>query len=59
MLWGERAQFTSASLGQQLAKLNPQAVQAFEAIAGVGVLPHLEMPEVVIGLLSKMLNAKC
>ncbi len=56
MLWGEQAQFTSVNLGRRLAKLNPQAVQAFEAIAGAGVLPHLEMPAVVIGLLYKMLN---
>ncbi len=55
MLWGEQAQFTSVSLGRRLAQLNPQAIQAFEAIAGVGVLPHLEMPEVVIGLLQKYL----
>lgn len=56
MLWGEQAQFTSVNLGRRLAKLNPQAVQAFEAIANAGVLPHLEMPAVVIGLLYKMLN---
>ena len=56
MLWGEQAQFTSVNLGRRLAKLNPQAVEAFEAIAGAGVLPHLEMPEVVIGLLYKMLS---
>lgn len=56
MLWGEQAQFTSVSLGQQLAKLNPQEVQAFEAIAGAGVLPHLETPEVVIGLLQRYLG---
>ena len=56
MLWGEQAQFTSVNLGRRLAKLNPQAVQAFEAIAGAGVLPHLEMPAVVIALLYKMLN---
>lgn len=56
MLWGEQAQFTSVSLGQQLAKLNPQAVQAFEAIALVGVLPHLEAPEIVIGLLQRYMG---
>jgi len=51
MLWGEQAQFTGVNLGRRLAQMNPQAIEAFEAIAGVGVLPHLEMPEVVIGLL--------
>ncbi len=52
MLWGEHAQFTSLKLGQRLARLNPQTVQ-LQAIAATGVLPHLEMPEVVIGLLQR------
>lgn len=56
MLWGEQAQFTSISLGRRLAQLNPQAIQAFEAIALTGVLPHLETPEIVIGLLQKYLG---
>jgi len=43
---------TSVNLGRRLAQLNPQAVRAFDPIAG-GVLPHLEMPEVVIGLLQQ------
>lgn len=51
MLWGEQAQFTSVNLGRRLAQLNQSAIQGFEAIAQVGVLPHLEMPEVVIGIL--------
>lgn len=53
MLWGEQAQFTSVNLGRRLAQLNPQAIRGFQAIAGAGVLPHLEMPEVVIGLLQQ------
>jgi len=57
MLWGEQAQFTSVSLGQRLAQMNPQAIEAFKAIAGVGVLPHLEMPEVLIGLLQHYFRA--
>jgi pimeloyl-ACP methyl ester carboxylesterase len=51
MLWGEQAQFTNVSLGKRFAQLNQSAIQGFEAIAQVGVLPHLEMPEVIIGLL--------
>lgn len=58
MLWGEQAQFTSVNLGRRLAKLNPQAVHAFEAIADTGVLPHLEMPAVVIGLLQRYLKCE-
>ena len=53
MLWGEQAQFTNVNLGRRLAHLNPQAIRDFQAIAGAGVLPHLEMPEVVIGLLQQ------
>ncbi len=56
ILWGEQAQFTNVNLGRRLAELNTKAVQTFEAIAGVGVLPHLEMPEVVIGLLERYLR---
>ena len=57
MLWGEQAQFTSVHLGRRLAQLNPQAIRAFEALAEVGVLPHLELPEVVIGLLQPYLQS--
>lgn len=53
MLWGEQAQFTSINLGRRLAQQSQSAIQAIHAIAGVGVLPHLEMPEVVIGLLQQ------
>lgn len=58
MLWGEKAQFTDVNLGRRLAKLNPQAVRGFEAIADTGVLPHLEMPAVVIGLLQRYLKCE-
>jgi len=51
IFWGEQAQFTSVNLGRRLAQLNHSAIQGFEAISQVGVLPHLEVPEVVIGLL--------
>lgn len=57
MLWGEQAQFTSINLGRRLAGLNPQAIRAIEAIADAGVLPHLETPEIVIGLLYRYLVA--
>ena len=57
ILWGEQAQFTTVSLGRRLAKSNPEAIQRFEAIADVGVLPHLEMPSVLIGLLQQFLIA--
>jgi len=55
IFWGEEAQFTSVKLGRNLAKLNESAIRDFQAIANTGVLPHLEMPEVVIGLLQRYL----
>lgn len=57
IFWGEQAQFTSKKLGQRLASLNPEAVRGFEVIAGTGVLPHLEQPAVVIGLMERYLRS--
>lgn len=51
MFWGEDAQFTDIKLGRRLAGLNIAAMHDFYAIAQTGVLPHLETPEVFIGLL--------
>ncbi|MGF2035700.1 MAG: alpha/beta fold hydrolase [Nostoc sp. CmiVER01] len=56
IFWGEKAQFTSVKLGRRLANLNPSAIQDFYAIADTGILPHLETPEVFIGLLQKYLG---
>jgi len=53
--WGEKAQFTSIKLGRRLANLNISAIPDFYAIANTGILPHLETPEVVIGLLQRYL----
>ncbi|HLO84086.1 MAG TPA: alpha/beta hydrolase [Nostocaceae cyanobacterium] len=54
--WGEEAQFTNIKLGKRLASLNKGAVQDFVGIASTGILPHLETPEVFIGLLQRYLN---
>lgn len=54
--WGESAQFTNVELGKRLAGLNKDAIRDFQAIPETGILPHLEMPGVFIGLLSKYLN---
>ncbi|HEY9749908.1 MAG TPA: alpha/beta hydrolase [Allocoleopsis sp.] len=56
ILWGEQAQFTSVSLGRRLAALNSEAVQAFQVIPDAGVLPQLEQPAIVIGLLHQYLQ---
>jgi pimeloyl-ACP methyl ester carboxylesterase len=53
IFWGEEAQFTPEKLGRRLAALNPKVIQEFEVIPDTGVLPHLEQPEVVIGLLQR------
>ena len=57
MFWGEKAQFTSIKLGRRLANLNIGAIRDFYAIAHTGILPHLETPEVIIGLLQPYLKA--
>lgn len=56
IFWGEKAQFTGEKLGRRLAGLNPTVIRGFEVIPGTGVLPHLEQPEVVIGLLQRNLS---
>ncbi len=53
--WGDQAQFTKLELGQRLAKLNRNAIEKFYPIKNTGILPHLEMPEVVIGLMQRHL----
>ncbi|MBW4665253.1 MAG: alpha/beta hydrolase [Chroococcus sp. CMT-3BRIN-NPC107] len=55
MLWGESAQFTDIKLGRRLVQLNPSTIE-LQGITGAGVLPHLEMPEVVIGSLQSYLS---
>jgi len=56
IFWGEQSKFTSLETGQRLVKLNPQAVKAFHPLPEVGVLPHLELPGIVIGLLQRYLS---
>jgi len=53
ILWGENAQFTNMQLGRRLANLNTEAIQGFHEIPDTGILPHLEIPAVVIGILQK------
>jgi pimeloyl-ACP methyl ester carboxylesterase len=50
-VWGEKAWFSTINIGQRLRKLNPGAVKAFHVVPDAGVLPHLETPEIVTGLL--------
>lgn len=56
IFWGEQAQFTRQEVGRRLAGLNPEVIRGFEVIPETGVLPHLEQPEVMIGLLQRYLS---
>lgn len=51
-LWGEQAQFTNLKLGKRLAQLNPNVVKKFYTLSDSGILPHLEIPEIFIGLIA-------
>jgi pimeloyl-ACP methyl ester carboxylesterase len=55
IFWGEKAQFTRVELGKRLAKLNESAIQDFITIPDTGILPHLELPAVLVGLLGSIL----
>ena len=55
-VWGEQSCFNSPHHGQQLALLNSQWIKSFHVISGAGVLPHLELPAIIIGLLDKYLG---
>jgi len=58
IIWGAEAQFTRLDVGRRLARLNPEAIQEFQVIGETGVLPHLEQPAVVIGLLERYLRSQ-
>ncbi len=53
--WGEEAQSTNIKLGRRLASLNKNAIRDFQVIGHSCILAHLEIPEVLIGLLYKNL----
>jgi pimeloyl-ACP methyl ester carboxylesterase len=57
IIWGEDAQFTRLDIGRRLARLNPEAVKDFQVIADTGVLPHLEQPALIIGLLQRYMRS--
>jgi pimeloyl-ACP methyl ester carboxylesterase len=56
IIWGEKAQFISVKQGKRLAALNPNVIRDFHVIPDTGVLPHLETPEITIGLLQQHLT---
>jgi len=59
LVWGEDAWFSRVEVGQRLAALNPYAIKRFHKIPDTGVLPHLELPAVVGGLLQQHLQQCC
>ncbi|MEM8544443.1 MAG: alpha/beta hydrolase [Cyanobacteria bacterium P01_H01_bin.119] len=54
-VWGEYSRFSAIDVGRRLAKLTPQVVQLY-SVKDAGVLPHLEQPAVVTGLLRGFLK---
>lgn len=56
LIWGECSRFNSPEVGRRLQQLNPTMVQGFHLVPNTGVLPHLELPAVVIGLLGQYLG---
>lgn len=56
-LWGAKSRFGSVTLGRRLQNLNPEVINTFYEIPNTGVLPHLENPAVVIGLVRSHLTA--
>jgi pimeloyl-ACP methyl ester carboxylesterase len=58
IFWGEQAQFTRVRIGERLSLLNPIAIQKFYAIPNSGILPHLEIPSVLVGLMQQHLYHK-
>ncbi|MEM8639761.1 MAG: alpha/beta hydrolase [Cyanobacteria bacterium P01_G01_bin.54] len=53
LVWGANSRFKTPKQGQRLAALNPAIIQAFQVIPDTGVLPHLERPAIVTGLLAR------
>ncbi|MDB9524405.1 alpha/beta hydrolase [Oscillatoria sp. CS-180] len=53
---GEYARFNRPSKTKRLAALNPKAIQTIHIVPDVGVLPHVEAPAVVVGLLRAFLR---
>ncbi|MBD2260614.1 alpha/beta hydrolase [Pseudanabaena sp. FACHB-2040] len=50
-VWGQDSRFSPPEFGKRLASLNPQAVRQVYEIPQAGVLPHLEHPSVIAGLI--------
>ncbi|QQE65353.1 alpha/beta hydrolase [Leptolyngbya sp. BL0902] len=56
IILGAKSRFTPPNITRRLASLAPQAVEAVVELPDVGVLPHLEQPELVVEALQEFLN---
>jgi pimeloyl-ACP methyl ester carboxylesterase len=52
---GSGSRFSAPAMVKRLASLNPKAIQQVVEIPNSGVLPHVEHPAVVTGLLRQFL----
>lgn len=57
LVWGSQSRFSRSQQGKRLANLNPNMIKGFHIVSRTGVLPHLENPASVTGLLSSYLAA--
>lgn len=55
---GEASRFSRPEFGKRLAQLNPHAVQQVHVLPELGVLPHVELPAVVVGFLRAFLRER-
>lgn len=53
---GQKSRFLPPAVAKRLASLNPEAVRQVWEIPDSGVLPHLEHPAIMIGLLKRWLT---
>jgi pimeloyl-ACP methyl ester carboxylesterase len=56
IIWGKQAQLTEYTIGEKLARLNPQAIRFLEILDDVGLTPQLELPAVMIGVMRQFLK---
>jgi pimeloyl-ACP methyl ester carboxylesterase len=56
IIWGKQSQLTDYTIGEKIAKLNPQAIRFLEILDDVGLTPQLELPAVTIGVIRQFLK---
>ncbi|MBD1843298.1 alpha/beta hydrolase [Cyanobacteria bacterium FACHB-63] len=56
LLWGQKTEYTDPEMGRRFAEINPSAIRSSETIEEGRLTPHLELPEIAIGLIRKYLT---